>query len=108
VLLERVVAEAAETPDDMAVCLLRPVSGAAQRSPRVEVLELDPEDVESGFAGRFLEACDVPAGELAATVERAHAIVESDGRALLEVTISDGVARARVDAAAVAAPPAAA
>jgi hypothetical protein len=108
VLLERVVAEAAETPDDMAVCLLRPVSGAALRSPRVEVLELDPEDVESGFAGRFLEACDVPAGELAAAVERAQAIVESDGRALLEVTISDGVAHTRVGAADVAAPPAAA
>jgi len=108
VLLERVVAEADETPDDMAVCILRPVSGAAPRSPRIEVLELDPEDVESGFAERFLEACDVPARELAVTVERAGSIVESDGHALLEVTIADGVASARIDAARAAAPPAAA
>jgi hypothetical protein len=107
-LLERVIAEADETPDDMAVCIVRPVSGAELRSPRVEVLELDPDDVDSGFAERFLEVCEVPAGELAATVERARAIVESDGRALLEVTISDGVARARVGSAEAAAPPAAA
>jgi hypothetical protein len=107
-LLERVIAEADETPDDMAVCIVRPVSGAELRSPRVEVLELDADDVDSGFAERFLAVCEVPAGELAASVERARAIVESDGRALLEVTISDGVARARVGSAEAAAPPAAA
>jgi len=107
-LLERVIAEADETPDDMAVCIVRPVSGAELRSPRVEVLELDPDDVDSGFAERFLEVCEVPAGELAAAVDRARAIVESDGLALLEITSSDGVARARVGSAEAAAPPAAA
>jgi hypothetical protein len=107
-LLERVVEEADETPDDMAVCLVRPVSGAEQRSPRVELLELDSDDVESGFAEQFLEVCEVPAGEVAAAVERARAIVASDGRALLEITIADGVARARVGAVDAPAPSAAA
>jgi hypothetical protein len=41
-------------------------------------------------------------------VERARAIVESDGRALLEIMISDGPARARVGSAEAAAPPRAA
>jgi Stage II sporulation protein E (SpoIIE) len=104
-LLEHVVAEADETPDDMAVCLLRPVSGAEVLSPRVEVLELDPDDIESGFAERFLGACKVAAGELAGTIEQARATVESNGRALVEITIADGLGRARVSAADAAAPP---
>jgi hypothetical protein len=97
-LLERVVDAADETPDDMAVFLLRPVSGAEVLSPRVEVLELDAEDVESDFAERLLDACDVPADELALTAEQARATVESHGRAVLEVTIANGLGRARVSA----------
>lgn len=103
-LLERVVEAADETPDDMAVFLLRPVSGAEVLSPRVEVLELDAEDVESDFAERFLDACDVPADELALTAEQARATVESHGRAVVEVTIADGLGRARVSSAGPAAP----
>jgi hypothetical protein len=105
-LLEHVVAEADETPDDMAACVLRPVPGAEAPSLRVEVLELDREDVESGFALRFLEACDVPAGELAVAVEQAGATVEADGHALLEITIADGMGRVRVSAAGTSVPPA--
>jgi stage II sporulation SpoE-like protein len=105
-LLERVIAEAGDVSDDMTVCVLRPVSGAQARSPRVEILELDPDDVESGFATRFLEACGVPAGELAVTVEQARATVSSQGLALLEVTIAGGLGRARVSGADATAPPA--
>jgi Stage II sporulation protein E (SpoIIE) len=103
-LLERVVAEADEAPDDMAVCLLRPVSGADVPAPRVEVLELDQEDLDSGFAERFLDACEVPAAEVAAIIEQARATVESQGRALLEVTVAHRRGSARVTAAETAAP----
>jgi serine phosphatase RsbU (regulator of sigma subunit) len=97
-LLERVFAEADETPDDMAVCLVRPVSGAEVLSPRVEVLELDADDVEGGFLERFLDACGVPAGERAVAAQQARASVETRGRAVLEVTIAHGAGRARVGA----------
>jgi hypothetical protein len=95
-LLQRVVAAADEAPDDMAVCLVRPFVGANARSPRVEVLELERDDIESGFAERFLGICDVPAAEAAATIERARAAVEAGGRVLLEVRIEDGVGQAEI------------
>jgi serine phosphatase RsbU (regulator of sigma subunit) len=104
-LIERVVAAADEASDDMAVCLLRPVSGADAPSPRVEILEVDPDDLASGFAERFLEACGVPAAELAGTIEQARAGVESRGRALVEVTVNGQAGQARVSAADLAAPP---
>ena len=96
VLLERVIAEAHDASDDMTLCLIRPLYGAATRSPRIEVLELDPDDLDSGFAARFLDACGVPADDLPATIELAHEIVSADGLALLQVAIADGVARAGV------------
>jgi hypothetical protein len=95
-LLEWVLTEADVASDDMTVCVLRPVSGAQARSPRVEVLELDPDDVDSGFAARFLEACGVPEGELAPIVSQARNLLSSNGLVLLEVTVADGLGRARV------------
>jgi len=96
VLLERVLAEAHDAFDDMTVCLLRPVATAAGRPPRVEVLEFDFEEVESGFVARFLDACGVPEPDLAETVERAREMASSAGVGLLEITISGDAARARV------------
>jgi hypothetical protein len=52
VLLERVLDQADEICDDMTVCLLRPVMGVHARAPRVEVLELDPDDIDSGTLPR--------------------------------------------------------
>ncbi|MEA2409139.1 MAG: hypothetical protein QOE69_3258 [Thermoleophilaceae bacterium] len=98
-VLEGVVAEAEETPDDMAVFLVRPVTGADRLSPRVELLEIDPDDVENGFAARFLASCEVAPAELAPALESARQIVDSTGTALVEVTISGGVGHARVSAA---------
>jgi hypothetical protein len=95
-LLEWVLAEADDAPDDMTVCILRPVSGAQARPPRVETLELDPDDVDSGFAARFLEACGVPEGKLAQIVSQARDLLSSNGLVLLEVTLADGLGRARV------------
>jgi hypothetical protein len=99
VLLERVIAEADGTGDDMTVCVLRPVSGAQARSPRVEVIELDADDIDSGFAARFLDACGVRNGEEAATLEQARAAVEAGGLALLEITMGNDVGGTRVTVA---------
>lgn len=114
-LLERVLAEADEATDDMAVCLVRPLSGANVRPrsgagvcpPRVEVLEADADDVESGFVKRFLDACGVPAAELAVTIAQARAATSVHGCALVEVTVSHGGARTRVTDAPEPATPAA-
>jgi hypothetical protein len=94
-VLRDVVEEADETPDDMAVFLVRPVAGADRLSPRIERLELDPDDLASGFGERFLDSCHVAESERA-VLDEARRVVASSGIALLEVTISDGVGHARV------------
>jgi hypothetical protein len=109
VLLERVLAEAHDASDDMTLCLIRPVAGAVGHPPRVEVLEFDSDDVESGFVARFIDACGVPAPDQQAAVARAHDAVSSNGLGLLNVTIAGGAGRAVVTAVShSAAPPAAA
>ena len=106
-LLERVLAEADEASDDMAVCLLRPVRETAMLSPRIEVLDVDAEDIDSGFAERFLDACGVPPGHVVLAIEQARVRVEAQGRALLEVTVDDGRGSVSVHAPDAAIPPAA-
>jgi Stage II sporulation protein E (SpoIIE) len=100
VLLERLLAETSDASDDMTVCLFRPLHRTAARSPRVELLELDGEDVDSGFAARFLDACGMPETEATALVEQARELVAASGLAVLEVTLERGVSTARVTAAA--------
>jgi hypothetical protein len=95
ILLQRLIDHASEASDDMTVVLLRPVVKAAP-SPRVELLELDADDIESGFAARFLDACGVPAGDIPVVVEQAREAVSSAGLALVEVTIAAGVGSAHV------------
>jgi hypothetical protein len=74
------------------------VAAVADRPPRIEVLELDGDDVDSGFAERFLQACDVPEADRAVAVEQACAAIGADGVALLEVTVGNGSGSARVTA----------
>jgi hypothetical protein len=105
-LLEFVIATADEAPDDMAVFLLRPVSGAELRAPRVEAVELEADDLAHGLGERFLKACEVPAEEAAIALEHARATAASAGGALIEVTIDDCGARARVSPADTPAAPA--
>jgi hypothetical protein len=98
-LLDRVIAEADVTGDDMTVCVLRPVAGAQARTPRVEVMQLDADDIDSGFAARFLDACGVPEDESAVTLEQARAEVSAGGLALIEITMGNGMAGTRVTVA---------
>jgi serine phosphatase RsbU (regulator of sigma subunit) len=95
-LLAQVIAVADEAPDDMAVCVLRPVAGAEIIAPRIETLELDAEDIALGVAAHFLEACEVPDYQFATALEALSAAAAAAGGAVLEVTIDGTDARVRV------------
>jgi hypothetical protein len=107
-LLEFVIASTDEASDDMAVFILRPVSGAEVFAPRVETVELDADDLDLGLGKRFLKACQVPAEETQVALEQARTAAAGSGSALIEVTIDDHAARAQVSAAGVGAASAAA
>ncbi len=98
-LLEFVIATADEASDDMAVFMLRPLAGAEVSAPRVETVELEAEELELGLAERFLAACEIPGEDAAIVVEDARATAASTGGALIEVTIDESGAQARVSAA---------
>jgi serine phosphatase RsbU (regulator of sigma subunit) len=95
-LLAQVVAVADEAPDDMAVCVLRPVTGAETAGPRIETLVLDSEDITLGVAERFLDACQVPAYQVATALEALSAAAATAGGAVLDVSIDSTGANVRV------------
>ena len=95
-LLAQVVAVADSTPDDMVVCVLRPVGGAEIVAPRIETLELDADDIRLGLADRLLEACDVPTYQATTAVEGLTSTAASCGAAVLEITIDEAGPRVRV------------
>ena len=88
-LLAQVIAVADEVPDDMAVCVLRPVADAETAGQRMETLMVDSEDIELGLAERFLEACEVPAYQVETCREALSAATAASGGAVLEVTIDE-------------------
>ncbi len=98
-LLEFVIAAADEVPDDMAVFLIRPVSGVEVLAPRIETVELDAHDLERGLGERFLAACEVPAELAEVSLDEARAAAACAGGALIEVTLDDYGAGVRVSAA---------
>jgi hypothetical protein len=98
-LLEFVVATADEVPDDMAVFLIRPVSGVEVLAPRIETVELDADDLERGLGERFLAACEVPDELAEVSLDEARAAAASTGGAVIEVTIDDYGTGVRVSAA---------
>jgi serine phosphatase RsbU (regulator of sigma subunit) len=95
-LLAQVIAVSDHAPDDMAVCVLRPLTGAEALSSRTETLVLDAEDLALGVAERFLEACDVPAYQAATVLEALADAAAESGGAVLEVKIDESGARVRV------------
>jgi hypothetical protein len=95
-LLAQVIAVADETPDDMAVCVLRAETGPETVGPRIETLVIDAEDIALGVAARFLEACEVPAYQADTALEGLSAATAAAGGAVLEVTIDESGARVRV------------
>jgi hypothetical protein len=97
-VIDRVVAEADETPDDMAACLLRALVGSDVPSIRLEELELDGEELGLGIAERFLEVCGVPSHAIASAVDDASRTAAVAGGAVLEVTIDSAGACVNVKA----------
>jgi hypothetical protein len=97
-LLDRVLETADVAADDMTACLVRAVDGPGTAGPRVEELELAPDDVGAAAPGRFLEACGVPADAVEDVVADARRLAGQAGKALLTVTIDGDGASVRVTA----------
>jgi hypothetical protein len=86
-LLERVQAVSQATPDDMAACVLTPETTASGACTQVEELEADAQTLESPDVQRFLEACHVPAPEIAHTIGLARDIAVAFDTALIRVKL---------------------
>ena len=89
-LLNRVVEQTDSRPDDMAACLLCVEGGAGAPTVLVEELELDSEEAASDRTERFLLACGVERGEIAALTGSARLVAEREGAVLLELRVGDG------------------
>jgi serine phosphatase RsbU (regulator of sigma subunit) len=97
-LLERVIEHADDAPDDMTACLVRAVAGPQAGGPRVEELDVVPDDLDTAAPGRFLEACGLPPEAAAAALAEVRDVAERAGGALLTVTIDGERATAQVTA----------
>jgi serine phosphatase RsbU (regulator of sigma subunit) len=91
-LLARVKRAAVSTPDDMAVCIVVPEMTVIPDRHHVEELEADAKALQAGQVRRFLETCQVPAGETAAAIDRAGEIIAVFGTGLLQVELAKGTA----------------
>jgi hypothetical protein len=91
-LLERLAAAADRAPDDMAACLVRARDDAVDmRATRIEELEADVEDLDSGHVHEFLLACGIPPKSAEEAVRAARAKASEFGGTVLRVhTSSDG------------------
>jgi hypothetical protein len=87
-LLARVKDAAQSTPDDMAVCIVVPQMTVVPERLHREELEVDARALQGGQVQRFLETCQVPAGESGAAVDRAGEIAAVFGTALVQVELS--------------------
>jgi serine phosphatase RsbU (regulator of sigma subunit) len=96
VLIDRVIEAADETQDDMTACLVRAVSGPETVGPRVEELQLWPDDVGAAAPERFLKACAVPGDAIGPALAEARRLAVQGGSALLTVTIDGDAASVRV------------
>ncbi|MGH2783118.1 MAG: hypothetical protein ACRDLA_17265, partial [Thermoleophilaceae bacterium] len=86
-VLDRVVERADEVSDDMTACVVRAVAGSESVAPRVEELELEPDELGSATPGRFLVACGLAAEAIAPVLAEANRTAASGGAVLLRVTI---------------------
>ena len=89
-VLARVVDETTTRPDDMAVCLLNVTGGSEQSSVLVEEIELDRTEVTGERVERFLIACGVQHGELAALTGSAQAVAGKEGTVLMQLRAAEG------------------
>jgi hypothetical protein len=86
-LLERVRANTLATPDDMAACILRSQTTSRGDYTQLEELEVDARALTGVHLPCFLEACQVPAPEIAQTIKLAGGIVAACKTALIRVEL---------------------
>ena len=86
-LIDAVIGVAPEAGDDPAALIIRTAAPAAEPSVRVELVELDADEVARRAPERFLAACDAPAGLIERLAERARAAVADNGRVVMRVRI---------------------
>jgi hypothetical protein len=85
-LIEAIVRDTEQQPDDMAVCLLAPRLDGVQCEPlHLEEIEIDADAVNRGRAARFLEACGVVAPDAERALVEAQEIIARAGTAVIEV-----------------------
>jgi hypothetical protein len=78
-----------ELRDDVAVCMIRTVSGAPAGTVRVEELEVTMSDLRSDRLKRFFDECGVRPGDVAAARLAAAQQVGGFGSVLLRVRMAD-------------------
>jgi Stage II sporulation protein E (SpoIIE) len=84
-LLAEVRVAARAIPDDMAACILAPQAAAAGADIYVEELETDERALTAGNVRRFLEACRLPAPEIARAIELAGVTAAAFDTAVLRI-----------------------
>ncbi len=84
-LLDAVAAEARLVTDDMATVVFTPTAVLTAGGFRRELLELEPEEVDSGLAADFLEACAVPLAGRERVLAEARPTARGYGGVVLDV-----------------------
>jgi hypothetical protein len=72
----------------MAACLFTPTGQAPPGAIRREEIVIGPEDLESGLAARFLDACEVDRASAAAALAEVHELSRTHEGAVLAVSYS--------------------
>ena len=84
-LLAAIAAESRLLADDMATCLITPTTGVTAGGFRTEQLELSAADLEGPLAARFLEACEIPAGDAERALREARGAARHFGGVVMHV-----------------------
>ncbi len=85
-LVARIAGEAEVMPDDLAVCVVRPLRPSEAPWVRIEELEVGPGEADA--AGRFLDACGLTREASAAALGRIGAVLARGERVLLRVDMT--------------------
>ena len=88
-LIESVASESSVLSDDMAAVVVSPTAGVTAGLFRTEQLELSARELEGPIAGRFLEACGLPAYEVEDAEHDARLLAERFGGVVLHVVFGN-------------------
>jgi serine phosphatase RsbU (regulator of sigma subunit) len=96
-VLDRLVARADDTPDDMAACVVRtPPRDAPRAAVRIEELVVAPSEADGPGAERFLTACGVREGDVALALQSTRRMSREFEGAVLYVRIDAAGASVKV------------